>query len=294
MIAALFLIFAAIALSAIGFAVWPLLRNSANPRAPRALLAGAIAAFMLAVGGGFYIWSGQPQLALRTLEGPQANDLRALVATLSVGVRERPGDIKGWTLLGRGYLTLGDADDAAKAFAQAIAISRAHRGHDAGLYSAYGEALTFARAGAVGSDAENAFRTALAIDPKDHAARYYLGLAYAARGQNQKALALWQSLLADAPANAPWRGELVDRIAALKAAGGKAPDVANMVAGLAQRLKANPNDGDGWQRLVRAYAVLGDKKNAMDAIARARRALKSNPDALAALDAEAKSLGLQK
>src|SRR5579885_1959924 len=121
--AVLLLVFASIALAAAGFAAWPVLRRTSAPMAGRALLAGAIAAFVLGIGGGFYIWSGQPQLALRSLEGPQANDLRSLVATLSVRVRERPGDIRGWTLLGRGYLTLGDADDAAKAFSQAIAIA---------------------------------------------------------------------------------------------------------------------------------------------------------------------------
>ncbi len=292
--AVLLLVFASIALAAAGFAAWPVLRRTSAPMAGRALLAGAIAAFVLGIGGGFYIWSGQPQLALRSLEGPQANDLRSLVATLSVRVRERPGDIRGWTLLGRGYLTLGDADDAAKAFSQAIAIADAAHRPDAGLYSAYGEALTYAAQGTVGSQAEAAFRKSLAIDPKDQAARYYLGQAYAMRGQNAKALSILQGLLADAPANAPWRGALVDRIAALKAASGQAPDVAAMVESLAQRLKADPSDAQGWQRLVRAYAVLGEKDKAADALAQARAALGKNARALAALDAEAKSLGLAK
>jgi cytochrome c-type biogenesis protein CcmH len=287
------LLYAAIALAAIGFAVWPVLCRKDQPMRARALLAGAIVALMLAVSGGAYVTLGQPQLALRSLEGPQPSDLPSLVAALSVRMRERPDDVKGWRLLGSGYLTLNDPDDAAKAFAQAIALSNAAHKPDAELYSAYGEALTQS-ATVVTEDAEKAFRAALAINPKDQAARYYLGQAYAMHGQNDRALAIWQSLLADAPANAPWRGELIDRVAALKAASGQAPDISAMVAGLAQRLKTNPGDSNGWQRLVHAYAVLGDKSKAADALAQARNALKTDSAALAALDAEARSLGLQK
>ena len=67
-----------------------------------------------------------------------------------------------------------------------------------------------------------------------------------------------------------------------------------MVAGLAARLKAQPDDAQGWQRLVRAYAVLGDNAKAIAALSDARKAMAKNPDALTALDAEAKELKLEK
>ena len=35
------------------------------------------------------------------------------------------------------------------------------------------------------------------------------------------------------------------------------PQVAAMVEGLAQKLKANPDDGEGWVMLGRSYRVLG-------------------------------------
>ena len=59
------------------------------------------------------------------------------------------------------------------------------------------------------------FSAALAGDPKDVKARFYLGQAYAQRRDIVHALALWQSLLADTPPNAPWRGVLLDSIATL-------------------------------------------------------------------------------
>ena len=123
-------------------------------------------------------------------------------------------------------------------------------------------------------------------------ARYYLGLAYAARGQNMMAQALWESLLAEAPPNAPWRGELIDRLAALKAAGGQAPDISAMVAGLAARLKTQPNDLQGWERLIRAYTVLGDSDKAHAALADARKTFASQSDALTALNEEAEKINI--
>jgi len=141
--------------------------------------------------------------------------------------------------------------------------------------------------------AENAFRFALTLDPKDRAALYFLGYAAAARGQADDAIALWQALLDESPGNAPYHQELVDGIARLKARQGAVPDVGVMVAGLAARLKTQPGDPAGWQKLVRAYAMLEDKPRAQAALADARAAMAKDPQALAQLAAEAKALGLK-
>ena len=44
--------------------------------------------------------------------------------------------------------------------------------------------------------------------------------------------------------------------------------IRSMVERLADRLKDEPNDIQGWQRLARAYQVLGEKEKARDALAR--------------------------
>jgi cytochrome c-type biogenesis protein CcmH len=124
--------------------------------------------------------------------------------------------------------------------------------------------------------------------------RFYLGFAYAARRDNDRALAVWKSLLAEVPANVPLHGVLLDRIAQLSAQQGEGPDIGAMVAGLAARLKSQPDDPEGWQRLVRAYAVLGDRTKALAAFKDASAAMKANPQALSALDDEARQLGLMK
>ena len=62
---------------------------------------------------------------------------------------------------------------------------------------------------------------------------------------------------------------------------------------LADRLHANGKDVDGWMRLVRAYAILGDRDKAKDAAADARRALSDQPDQIKRIDDLVKGLGLE-
>ena len=68
--------------------------------------------------------------------------------------------------------------------------------------------------------------------------------------------------------------------------------IAQMVDGLAERLKRDGRDLAGWQRLINAYAVLGRGQDARQALAEARRNFPADDTALAALAALAKSLGL--
>lgn len=297
MTALLLLIFLVFAAAAAAFVVWPILRRGGDTMARRSVLSVAAVVLILGVGGGVYLMLGRPDLALRSLTGPSEHDLPGLVGELVKRVRAEPNDLMAWTLLGRGYLTLGYPGDAAGAFKKAIALAPPDR--KPGLLSDYGEALTLANSGQVPPDAEKAFEAAHKADPTNFAARYYLGLAYAGQRETAKALAMWQALLADAPPKASWRSMLIDRIAALKAgqvaAGtGQAPNVAAMVARLAARLKTQPNDPAGWRRLIRAYSVLGQTDKAKTAVADARAALKANAAALAAVQAEAASLGLDK
>ena len=66
-----------------------------------------------------------------------------------------------------------------------------------------------------------------------------------------------------------------------------------MVERLAERLKRDGSDLQGWLRLVRAYTVLGDRDKARAAAADARRALGPDPDKLRRLDELVKGLGLE-
>ncbi len=288
--AVLYLGLVAVVLAAVAFAIAPLWR--AKPIGGRGVLAGAIALFLLGVGGGTYWMLGQPYLAWRSAQGVETRDVNGLIALLVKRVHAVPNDLQAWIYLGRGYLGAGDAGDAAKAYARAVTLAN-NSGHpDSGLDSLYGEALVAQANGEVSDEAVAAFRAALKLNPKEQAARFFLGQALATHGDKAGALELWNGLLAEAPANSPLHQTLVDRIALLTAQAGGAADPKAMVAGLAARLKDNPNDVAGWQRLIRAYGVLNERAAAQEALATARKTFAGQREPLAALEAEAKELKL--
>ena len=281
--------FVLIALLAIGFAVAPL-RRMQNKKG-RWLLLAAIALAMLGIGGGSYYILGRPHLAQRDANGLNVREINGLVPYLIQRVRQHPADARAWRYLGQAYMTANDPRDAAKALAKVVALTGKS---DAGLDAAYGEALVLDNSGNVSPEAESAFTQALAADPHNTPARFYLGLAKAAHNDRAGAIALWQSLLADTPVTTPLHQMLVDRIAVLTSQGpGGAPNPRAMVDMLAARLKADPDDALGWVRLMRAYTVLGEKEKAKQALVSARKAFAGNADAQTAFTTAAKALKLQ-
>ena len=65
-----------------------------------------------------------------------------------------------------------------------------------------------------------------------------------------------------------------------------------MVAGLAERLESDPNDPDGWARLMQAYMVLGKKEDAQTAWQKASGVFADQPELVARFDALAKEIGI--
>jgi cytochrome c-type biogenesis protein CcmH len=173
---------------------------------------------------------------------------------------------------------------------------------DADAQSALGEALTLEADGTVTPAAVEAFNKALARQPSEARALYYLGLHEAQAGDSAAALKRWRELEARSPPEAPYLPVLRAEIARVARAAGLPAETAmpqpsreqqeamaaltpeqrqqairGMVEGLAARLKDNPQDRGGWLRLANAWKVLGEHANAVDAYARA--------DALAPVDA---------
>ncbi|MGD9845927.1 MAG: tetratricopeptide repeat protein, partial [Variibacter sp.] len=151
-----------------------------------------------------------------------------------------------------------------------------------------------------------------ALDAKDVRARYFLGLAAEQDGRREDAVKRWQGLLADAPADAGWKGLVEQSIARASApsasgSGPNAQDVAaaeglpanqrnamirGMVERLAERLEKEGGDVDDWIKLIRAYGVLGDSEKAKATVMSARKALAGDEDKMRRVDEFAKTLGL--
>jgi cytochrome c-type biogenesis protein CcmH len=293
-----YIVFALLALAAIAFAAWPVWRTG-EAKTARLLTMGAVALFVLGIGAGIYIVVGQPRLALRAARGTEDRDPNGLAPMLIKRVRANPDDAQAWIYLARIYVTAGDADQAAGALGRGVLAARKQGRETPELDTAYGELMVRAAGGQVPDGAAAAFTAALAADPANTPARYYLGMAAAQKGDRATAQRYWQSLLEEVPSNTPLHSELVDQLASIGAAppavagAGGAPDIGAMVSGLAARLKSNPNDPAGWLRLIRAYSVLGDTVKAKEALATARKSVGADASVKAALDSEAAELKLQ-
>jgi cytochrome c-type biogenesis protein CcmH len=69
--------------------------------------------------------------------------------------------------------------------------------------------------------------------------------------------------------------------------------IRGMVARLADKLKEDGSDLEGWQRLLRAYMVLGDRDKANAAAGDAKKALASDPEKSRQIGDLIKSMGLE-
>ncbi|HEY1426849.1 MAG TPA: c-type cytochrome biogenesis protein CcmI [Caulobacteraceae bacterium] len=233
---------------------------------------------------------------------PQGLSAPEWAAVWNSVVRDHPNDAEPLSQLATYQLAAGQPLEAAAAIQKALTLAPRR----ADLWVLLGEADATASNGDIGPDAVAAFQKALALDPTSAPARYALGRARIARGDVAGGLADWRALEASLKPDDPSQQLLARQIADVAAHGQlpaqAAPEsgaqaaagsggsvgpaqIQSMVDGLAARLKASPDDPDGWVRLVRAYGVLGETDRQSAALAEARRQFAGRPDVLAALSA---------
>ena len=304
-------------------------KGGATTPAPRpARLAAVLVMVALPVAAiGLYLDLGEPDLpdqplSERTAERPLlAQDGTLDPAKVKLALEARlaadPTSLDGWLLLGRTDASLGAWDDGKAAYAKAMDLSNGRPD----VVEAYGELLVGSAGGEVTDPATQLFTKAVAADRNRVKARYYLALGAAQHGDLAKAVADWKALEADAPATAPWRATVTElrQEAERRLAGGTTDDQAaqappapadpaaaqiaklppgeqgqairGMVEGLAARLEANPDDLPGWQRLARAYVVLGEGQKAEAAYRQVLQRDPKQPDALWQLGLAAAATG---
>jgi cytochrome c-type biogenesis protein CcmH len=173
-------------------------------RAP--LFAALVAVPLLAVG--LYLANGSPGLpsapfAERRDVAAQEEELLALLrGRLAASDPTSETTRQGWVLLGNAERGRGRAEAAAEAYARALAIR-----FEAEIAGQRAQALleTDRTEEAAGFLAE-----ALPRAPNHIGLRFLAGLAEARSGRPETARTMWRALVADAPADAPWRA-MVER-----------------------------------------------------------------------------------
>lgn len=298
--------------------------KDARTRTPRAawialglaasLLAGAVVAASLR--------DSAPQ------DSPLANVQDGDVDGLRAAAEAAPGDAKAWRRLGMAHYERGEFAQAAAALDRATQLIP----NDANLWSLLGEARAKAdERNPMPPEALAAFRKALAIDPKDPPARYYMAINKDLTGDHKGAIDDWFALLEDTPPGAPWeqglrltieqvgkinRIDVADRLA--KARPGMTPSLAAgqampgpTAADIQAASKLAPGEQDAMARgmverlearlkadpsNVAGWAMLMRSRMTLGEPAKASAALRAavaaNPGAKAQLEAEATALGV--
>jgi cytochrome c-type biogenesis protein CcmH len=273
-----------------------------------------VAVFVPVSGYLLYGETGSPDAPDQPLAARMASadpDINILIAKTEAHLSTHPDDGKGWELLAPIYMRAMRADDAANAWKNAIRLL----GGDAERYGSLGEALSVAAKGEVTPDSLSAFGQSLKFDPKDPRSRFYVALADAQAGNFDRALEGFKALKADSPADAPWIGVVdnqIEQVSAMKAGGPKLgnPNAADieaaagmdagdrmqmirsMVESLDEKLKTEPDNFEGWMRLVRSYGVLKEPEKAADALKRGLAAFPPDSDNGKALLALADEMGI--
>lgn len=285
----------------------------------------AVAIFMPLTAVITYLELGRPDLpqlplSARLQAEPENTDIAMLVARAEQHLAENPADGRGWAVLGPIYMRTGRFAESAEAFRKSIALL----GPSPARLASLGEALFSASGGIVTEEAVLAFQTARELDPNDPRPQFFLAIGMAQAGKRDEARAAFNAMMATAPEGAPWIAAVESQLAALDApsgplagpiAGGDgmapgnptAADIAaaqdmspedrqamigSMIERLEARLADNPDNIEGWLRLVRSHMVTGNRDKAQSALDRAFAAFANASAENQALSALAQELGL--
>ena len=177
--------------------------GAGSSRAGWFLLGGALLLAAGSIGYNVYQGSGGETPAVAPADGTQT------IEQLRAAAEASKDDARPWGDLAFAYFQQGEFAEAATAYRRAVTIDP----QAAVLWSALGETLVMGSArDPLPAEALQAFEKALALDPQDPRARYFLAAKKDLDKDHGGAIAAWLDLLADSPPGAPWENDLVRTI----------------------------------------------------------------------------------
>ena len=196
---------------------------------------------------------GADQPAPKPETGKMLPDVSTMIERLAARLASAPDDVKGWRMLGWSYFNTERYQEAANAYAKAMALDP----NSAELKASYEEAVAKAAESGLPASAPPASAPPVA--------------AAGPRDPDAKQIAAFEAMPAP------------ERNAAIR----------SMVDGLADRLERSPHDVDGWTRLMRSRVVLGERESAASAFRKALDVFKDDAGASARIEAAATEFGLK-
>ena len=280
-------------------------RGFGSSRASKAVLFASAA--LVPVAAVALYWSlGSPAYADRPFAARA--DMPVLVARAEAHLRRNPTDARGWLAIAPALRAMNRPAEAATAFEKALEHGTYDASRRSALLTELAELRMLPARGQV-APVRSLLDEALALDDANQKAAYYLALGIEQGGDREAGARAWAGLLSRYPeADGAWVAVARRKVAALEAplgptieraasiaalpSDGRRDMIDGMVAGLAARLEAEPNDPVGWPRLVRSLAVLRRTEEAKAALAKARTHLRDDAAAMSTLDGVAREFSL--
>ncbi|MBY3194443.1 c-type cytochrome biogenesis protein CcmI [Rhizobium laguerreae] len=244
------------------------------------------------LGLSLYLTTGRPDLPSQPLEARlenPGNDVAVLIAKAERHLAEKPDDGKGWDVLAPIYFRTMRVNDAQVAYRNAIRLL----GPSPVRLDGLAETLMAVSDGVVTDEARQVLEQSLTLEPNNPRARFYIALSMEQAGRPNEARQAFETLAKQSPADAPWLPLVNEHIAMnggakarvdpaapgnptkqdvaaaeTMSAGDRQQMIRGMVESLDAKLSEEPNNFEGWVRLVRSYAVLNDKDRAAGALKR--------------------------
>ncbi|MBX4970807.1 c-type cytochrome biogenesis protein CcmI [Rhizobium binae] len=261
-----------------------------------------------------YLTMGRPDLPSQPLEARlenPGNDVAVLIAKAERHLAANPDDGKGWDVLAPIYFRTMRVNDAQVAYRNAIRLL----GPSPIRLDGLAETLMAVSDGVVTEEARQALEQSLTLEPDNPRARFYVALSMEQAGRAEEARRAFEALAQQSPADAPWLplvnehiaknggaaaqptapgGPTSEDVAAAEdmSSGDRQQMIRGMVESLDAKLSAEPNNFEGWMRLVRSYAVLNDKDRAASALKRGLAAFPPTGEQGRQLLALARELGI--
>ena len=181
-----------------------------------------IAIFVPALAFGMYLALGTPGSVTPHEAATKMDDAQivAMVESLARKVKERPDDVRGWSLLARSMTALGRYDEAVKAYEHLATLVP----DDASLLADYADTLGMAQGRSLAGRPYELVKRALVIDPKNSKALALAGTAAMDAGDYEQAAQYWRTLSATlAPDSEDQKqvGAILDEVNAKAAAAGR-------------------------------------------------------------------------
>jgi len=189
-------------------------RVASEAKIDSATLAPSAAATSLAARDAAVPAGPQAEAIARLPPTQQQEMIRGMVESLAARLEAETNDIEGWRRLGRARKVLGEKDKSIEAYAKAAALAPQR----IEVLSDYAGALfeTIAPGEKPPAPFVDVMRKILDVDPNHGDALWFVGAAEAEAGRRAAAVALWQRLLDQLPANTRERQEIQEQIDRLK------------------------------------------------------------------------------